>query len=113
MSTAIGASLPFSPVAGGVRITVRLTPKAAHDRVDGIADDANGEAILKVAVTAVPEKGKANAALIKMLARQWRVPRSDLAVVAGHTNRRKILHLAGDPEQLTTSLADWLATVRK
>ena len=103
--------MPFAAVADGVRIRVRLTPKAARDRVQGVVRDADGTAALKVAVTAPPEKGKANAALLKLLARAWRVPKSDLSLVAGHRDRRKVLHLAGDPDRLAAALADWLAGI--
>ena len=103
--------MPFSAVADGLQSRVRLTPKAARDRVQGVVRDADGTAALKVAVTAPPEKGKANAALIKILARAWRVPKSDLALVAGHRDRRKVLHLAGDPERLAAALAGWFAGI--
>jgi len=103
--------MPFSAVDDGLRIRVRLTPKAARDRIQGVVHDADGVVALKVAVTAPPEKGKANAALIKILARAWRVPKSDLSLVAGHRDRRKVLHLAGDPDRLAKTLADWLTGI--
>ena len=96
--------MPFTAVADGLRVRVRLTPKAARDRVQGVVRDGDGNAALKVAVTAPPERGKANAALIKLLARAWRVPKSDLTLVAGHRDRRKALHLAGDPDRLAAAL---------
>jgi len=103
--------MPFTAVADGIRIRVRLTPKAARDRVQGIIRDADGVAALKATVTAPPEKGKANAALIKMLARAWRAPKSDLTLIAGHSDRRKVLHLAGDPDRLAAALTVWLAGI--
>ena len=62
---------PFKPVADGVRVAVRLTPKASRNAIAGIADAGQGEAVLKVMVTSVPEAGKANEALIKLLAKEW------------------------------------------
>jgi len=93
-----------TPVAGGVRLAVRLTPKSASDRIQGIATDAAGRAALKVAVTAAPEDGKANAALEKLLARTFGLPRTTVSVVSGHTARAKLLHLAGDPPDLLARL---------
>jgi uncharacterized protein (TIGR00251 family) len=107
------AVVPFVAVADGLRIRVRLVPKAARDRVQAVVRDADGTAALKVAVTAPPEKGKANAALLKMLARAWRVPKSDLTLIAGHRDRRKVVHLAGDPVRLGAALTDWLAGIAK
>ena len=60
---------PFAETADGVRLAVRLTPKASAERIIGLADEADGGVVLKVAVTAAPEGGKANAALLKVLAR--------------------------------------------
>jgi uncharacterized protein (TIGR00251 family) len=105
------APRPFSTVGDGLRIAVRLTPKAARTRILGVVADADGGAVLRVAVTAAPEKGKANAALIALLARQWRIAKRDLAVVAGRTDRRKTIHLSGDPDRLAGMLEAWLATL--
>jgi uncharacterized protein (TIGR00251 family) len=89
-----------SPAAGGLRLAVRLTPKSSADRVIGVATDDAGRAALKVAVTAAPEAGKANAALEKLLARTLDLPRTMVSVVSGHTGRSKLVHLAGDPAAL-------------
>jgi uncharacterized protein len=99
---------PFVPVADGVRATLRVTPKASRNAVQGLADTAEGGKALKVAVTAVPENGKANDAVVKLLAKAWGVPRTTIAVVAGATDRNKTLLIAGDPADLSRRLADWL-----
>lgn len=101
--------LPFAPAPAGdgVRVAVRLTPRASRDAVAGIVRDAAGAAALKVTVTAVPEGGRANAALIRLLARAWRVPKTSIAVVAGAADRRKILHVAGDQDALLAALQSW------
>jgi uncharacterized protein len=91
---------PVVMVDGGVKVTIRLTPKAGANRIDGVAVDADGRAMLKVSVTAVPEDGKANAALIKLLAKEWRVPRTSIEVILGATDRRKVLFISGDAEEL-------------
>lgn len=100
---------PAAAAPGGVRVNIRLTPKAARDRIDGVAADADGGAVLKVAVTAVPEDGKANAALIKLLSKQWRLPKSAMEIVQGATDRRKVLHITGEPAQLLAHLDQWMA----
>jgi uncharacterized protein YggU (UPF0235/DUF167 family) len=103
------AALPFAAVAGGLRVRVKVTPKAGRNRVDGLAPEADGGVSLKVAVTAAPEDGKANAAVVALLAREWGVAKSTISVVLGAADRRKVLHLAGDPAALGRLLTGWLA----
>jgi uncharacterized protein (TIGR00251 family) len=91
---------PFEAVADGVRVALRVTPKASRNAVSGLADTAAGGKALKVSVTAVPEDGKANDAVIKLLSKLWHVPKTAIAVVAGATDRNKVLHVAGDPADL-------------
>jgi uncharacterized protein YggU (UPF0235/DUF167 family) len=55
----------------------------------------------------VPEDGKANAALIALLAREWRVPKSSVSVVRGATDRHKTLLVAGAAEPLMRQLEQW------
>jgi len=100
---------PFSAVPDGVRVRVRVTPKAARNRVDGFHANVDGGLVLKVSVTVPPEKGKANAALIKLLAREWRLPRSSLSVSHGASERRKAVDIEGDAPQLMAKLASWAA----
>ncbi|WP_252508691.1 DUF167 family protein [Magnetospira sp. QH-2] len=99
---------PFTPVSNGLRVAVRLTPKASRNGIEGLAPDANGDLWLKVSVTAVPEKNKANGALLKLLAKAWRCRKSDLSIVAGATDRYKTILIAGDPATLTGQLEQWM-----
>ncbi len=96
---------PFKPVADGVRVVIRLTPKVSRNAIAGIAEAGQGEAVLKVMVTAVPEAGKANEALIKLLAKEWGVAKSSISLVAGATDRNKILYIAGDADDLMARLS--------
>jgi len=100
--------VPVRRLADGVSVEVRLTPKAGADRVDGVAEDAAGAKVLKARVTAVPESGKANAALLKLLAKSWKLPKSALSVAGGAKDRNKVVHVAGDPAALYEHLARWL-----
>jgi len=94
--------------AGSLRLAVRLTPKASRNAVPGLAEEADGGAVLKVQVTAVPEAGKANAALCKLLAKDLKLPKSAITVVAGATDRRKTLRLDGDPVDVAARLREKL-----
>jgi uncharacterized protein (TIGR00251 family) len=105
----VTAPLPFSTIAGGIRVRIKVTPKARRNQVEGLAAEPSGEVTLKVAVTAAPEGGKANAAVVKLLAAEWGVAKSTIEVVLGAADRRKLLHVAGDPATLGPRLAAWLA----
>ncbi len=95
---------PLEPVADGLRLTLRVTPKASRNAIAGLVDTADGGRVLKVTVTTVPENGKANEAVVKLLAKAWKLPKTSLTVVAGATDRNKIIHVAGDPAALTPRL---------
>ena len=88
---------------------MRLTPRARASRIEGIAASADGNSVLKVAVTAAPAGNRANEALIVLLAKEWRVPRRDIAIVVGIKSRNKLVHIAGEPRALLQRLAALLA----
>jgi uncharacterized protein YggU (UPF0235/DUF167 family) len=91
--------------AGGVEVVVRLTPRAASDAVDGAGADASGRTFLKARVRAVPEKGAANAALARLLAKWLDVPASRIVVTAGAASRIKTVRIVGDASELEKALA--------
>jgi uncharacterized protein (TIGR00251 family) len=72
------------------RIDVRLTPRGGRDRVDGWDG-----AILRVRVAAPPAEGRANAAMIRLLAKTLGLPPSRLTLVAGGQSRTKVVEIAG------------------
>lgn len=88
-----------------MRVRVRLTPRASANRLAGLVADADGGLALKIMVTAAAEQGKANDALIALLAKTWRLAKSDISIVAGASDRRKTLHVAGAAPQLLSVLA--------
>lgn len=106
-----GPSVPFEAVPEGLRVALKVTPKAARAGVAGVETDAAGRAVLKVRVTEAPEGGKANAAVVKLLAKAWRLPKGTLRVASGAKDRRKTLLVAGDPDALAPRLRAWLAGV--
>lgn len=71
----------------GARITVRVTPRASRNAVE------ETEAGLRVSVTTVPEDGKANKAVVKLIADALGVAKSRLTLVRGTTARDKTFRL--------------------
>lgn len=97
---------PFARLPGGVSVNVRLTPKASENRIGPVAPDSGGGAVLKVAVTQPPVDGKANKALIKLLAKSWGLPKTAISVKRGASGRLKTLFIEGDPEYLLERMTE-------
>ena len=87
-----------------LRFRVRLTPKGGRDHIEGWWTDSAGETALKARVAAPPEDGKANAALIDLLARALEVRKSDVRIASGASSRLKTIEIAGDEKQLSARL---------
>ncbi len=77
------------------RLAVRLTPRASRDAIEGFAPEPDGTEALRVRVTAPPIEGRANAALLRLLARALGVPPSSMRVAAGARGRRKLVDVKG------------------
>ncbi len=93
--------MPFwRSTAHGLLLALRVTPNAAADRLDGPETRDDGNEVLRLRVRAVPEDGKANAAVVALLAKAFGLPKSAVAVTAGATARLKTVSLSGDPGRL-------------
>jgi uncharacterized protein len=95
---------PWTPVAGGVTLDVRLTPRGARDAIEGIECRADGRAVLKVRVRAPPFEGAANEALRRLIARALAIAPRQVEIAAGAAARVKRLHVVGDPRALDAAL---------
>ena len=89
-----------------VVLAVKAAPKASRDAIGGILETPQGPA-LKVFITAAPDRGKANAAVIELIAEAFHVPKSAVSVIAGATDRSKLLRIAGDPAVLSRHAEQW------
>lgn len=99
---------PYAIGADGVRLELRLTPKARAQRLDGLAQESDGQWVLRLAVTAPPEDGKANDALIAFLAKSLKLPKSAFDLISGATHRRKRVAIQGSPNELAARLDAWI-----
>jgi len=93
---------------GGVVLKIVVAPKASREGLEGLRDQADGGQALRVAVNAAPEGGKANAAVIKLLAKSWRLPKSAFSIRAGATGRRKTIFIEGDAIELARHIKQWV-----
>jgi uncharacterized protein YggU (UPF0235/DUF167 family) len=72
--------------------------------MQGVEVRDDGTAVLRIRVKAVPDKGKANAAVLALLARALGLPKSALSVTSGETARLKTIAIEGDTSQLIEAL---------
>jgi uncharacterized protein (TIGR00251 family) len=99
---------PYAAIGGGVRLALRLTPRASRKGVDGVVADAEGRSLLKLRLVAPPVEGVANEALIAFLAKTLSLRKADIIIRSGETSRVKSLHLAGDSAAILQKLDAWL-----
>jgi uncharacterized protein YggU (UPF0235/DUF167 family) len=85
----------------GVTVELRAQPRARRTAL------ACSGGALKAQVTAPAEDGRANAAVIDLLAATWRLPKSAFDVTRGATSRDKVITIAGEPALLAARIMDW------
>ena len=78
------SALEITDTPDGCTFTVKVVPDSSRDRVVGVLGQA-----LKVAVSSPPEKGSANKALMKVLAKQFNLRPNELRILSGHSQPRK------------------------
>lgn len=98
------AQEPWTAVADGVFVDVRLTPRGGRDAIEGIESRADGRAVLKARARAAPFEGEANDALCRLLARALDIPPRDVAIAAGATARIKRVLVKGQADAIVAAL---------
>jgi uncharacterized protein (TIGR00251 family) len=96
---------PYTVTSTGLRLAIRLTPRAAHNRMEGVTTGADGRPVLQVRLTAPPVEGAANAALIAFLADAFDLRQADVIIRSGQKGRVKIVDLVGSAIILQTKFA--------
>ncbi|MNR82398.1 hypothetical protein D3C72_131560 [compost metagenome] len=89
-----------TPQANGIRLAIRLQPRASRNQVVGMMGDR-----LKIALTAPPVEGAANAACQAYLADLFKVSKGSVTLIGGEKSRDKLWEIAGDPAQLAAIAA--------
>jgi uncharacterized protein (TIGR00251 family) len=95
------SDLRITERAGEVRVTVRAQPRASRDAVVGVHDGA-----LKIAITAPPVDGEANAAIVAFIAKKLGVAKRAVRVVSGDSSREKVLAIEGVTADSVRALAN-------
>ncbi len=93
----------------GIELRIRLTPRASADRIDGAQAASDGTPHLAARVRAVPEKGKANQALERLVANWIGAPPSQVRVTGGETARIKTVTVSGEATTLAARARALLA----
>ena len=75
---------------------MRVTPRAAENRVDGVTAGADGRPALQLRLRAPPVEGAANKALVGFLAERLGLRKADIRVRSGETGRLKLIEITGD-----------------
>ena len=94
----------YQQTSDGLKVFIRLSPKAKREGMQGIHTDPDGTQRLKIAVSAPPVDGKANEALIKWLSKHLHIAKSAITLVNGATDRSKTLLIAGNIDELIKNL---------
>jgi uncharacterized protein YggU (UPF0235/DUF167 family) len=103
----------YAQLPDGIRLRLRVTPRSRRAGPQGFVDlpaegNAEGGVALKFGINAAPEDGKANAAVIALLAKHLPVAKAAISVAAGAKDRRKLVDIRGDPAALVAALEAWL-----
>ncbi|MGI4876565.1 MAG: DUF167 family protein [Janthinobacterium lividum] len=94
----------WGPIPGGVTLSVRVSPRAGRNAVEGLLPDAEGKLQLAVRVAAAPVDGEANDAVEATVARWLGVKPREVEVTGGLTARSKVVTIDGDPVALIRKL---------
>jgi uncharacterized protein (TIGR00251 family) len=86
----------------GVTIELRVQPRARRTALEAKREG------LRASVSAAPEDGKANDAVIALLSQEWRLPKSVFSVIKGASARSKTLSVSGEPANLATRIGEWM-----
>ena len=81
----------YEKTSEGYIIRIRVTPNSSRCSFSGKFIDSNGQVFIKVNLTSVPEKGKANQELIKYLSKYFHLSKSSFSLISGETDRYKKL----------------------
>ncbi len=95
---------PFTLDPDGATLTIRVTPKASRTAVTGVVALTGDATALGLRVAAPPVDGAANDEVVRFVAKQLRIGRGAVTLVAGQTSRVKRLRIKADTAMLEAAL---------
>ena len=96
--------MPLRQTPKGLFLHIRTTPKSGRDEITGLVVNAAGQNSLVVKVTAAPDKGAANRAVIKTLADEIHVAKSSFRLASGETSRDKVVEVVQNENAIRSFL---------
>ncbi|MBI1953982.1 MAG: DUF167 domain-containing protein [Proteobacteria bacterium] len=92
-------NVPYQIKEGSFFLYVKIIPKASFNGIQSVFVETNAT-YLKIALTAAPEDGKANKALLSLLAKTLKLAKNSFEIIKGEKDRKKIIHIQGDSSSL-------------
>ena len=99
---------PLYIVKNRYRFNVQLTPNSSQNRLVGLVHEVDKTISIKALVTAAPKNSKANVALIQLLAKEWKLPKSSLSIIRGTSRRKKTVEIDHDSNIVQPVLENWV-----
>ncbi len=94
----------YEKTSDGIKLFIKVSPKASANLIRGVEAVSDNQTAVKILVTAVPEEGKANKAVINLLAKMLKLPKSDMCVIQGETSKVKTLLIKGDQTHIISKI---------
>jgi len=85
--------MPIVKIPKQPYLRIKVVPKSSKNEVSEIFEDEEGEKTIKIKIKAVPEKGKANAELIKFLSKETGIKKHQITILNGHTSALKLIKI--------------------
>lgn len=77
-------------------LRIKVIPRSQKNEIADIFKDEEGEETIKIRIKAPPEKGKANAELIKFLSKTFNIKRDTISIISGKTDRLKLIKISNN-----------------
>jgi uncharacterized protein (TIGR00251 family) len=74
-------------------LRIKVIPKSSKNEITEIMKDSSEEETIKIRIKAAPEKGRANAELIKFLSQELNIEKSSISIISGKTDQVKLLKI--------------------
>jgi len=90
----------FNVHSDGLTFAIKVSPKSKKNYISNIFLDQKNQSVLKIYITAPPEDGKANDAIVKLLAKTWKLKKNQIKIIFGLKDKNKIIIIEGNPKNL-------------